>query len=560
MISHREHRSILHIGTGGEAPRGRAHLCLLGVVLVLLVAGCQGEVGAPCFTSAECEPGLECTPQNVCVRPGGSLVGEACGTEALVCSGDLWCEQLYPDVSPVDEYLCTEDVPIYPPTKELTTTSGTFTITSDTKIIIPPAALETDQTAAEVVQDAIGRFGFTAQIEPYAGEPVPDGSIVLGTPSSNPGVASLVAALSVDVPAEAPALDENYAVRVSPTHIVVAGNGALGTLHGAEVLKQIIRGLANTNKPPVLDAYYVRDWPDNEQRQAMLSLINYQDLFFPSTKDPAVHFDVDTLPGYAEVLSEWRMDTMLLEISDMVDWDSHDEPHPNAATKAEFLGALDSLRKYGLRFIIQLNGSSGHFGWISESYEATVEHNHEHHTEYLTTYLNMLDEILTDVDAVIPLEYINVGFDEDVARYTSESQEFVQSAYNLCVSHGIKMFMYQPWHVTTILYPELSRDWVHLSVFDYGYFDPIHFDVVEAVLNAEFETSLMINARTGIQDVTPEEWTAWYAFESPLQMGPAAFLKDIKKSNGEWRFFRNVCSWLRPYMDEFWNGRSFTLP
>lgn len=532
--------------------RGRPVSLLLTLLAATALAACEGNLGDPCFDASMCSSGLECSPQNVCVRPDGSLIGEACGTVALRCADGLWCDQMYPDDRPGNTFTCTDTLPVFPSTKEFETSAESFAINEDTKILLPPSPAETDETAAELLQTVIERFGFTPSVEPYGGGPLPAGSIVLGTPSSNPGVATLVAALSIDVPAEGPDPTEDYAVRVSTDHVVVAGNGALGTLHGAQVLKQILRAYANSARPPVLEGYDVRDWPDDEQRQGVLSLNNYQDLFFPAVKDVGTDFEVETLEAYAEVFSEWRLDTMMLEVADMVAWDSLPSPHDNAATKADFLHALEAVRKHGLRFTMQMNGSSTHFGWIDVDYEPTVAHNTLHHAEYLEIYTNVIREMITSVSAVLPLDYFNIGFDEDSKRDPAETLEFIDTSFDLIVSLGTRPFMYQTWHDGTILFPHLSRDWLHLSVFDHGWGGPIDFTVLEAVLAEGYETSLQVK-----NNGDPEEWAQWYALDNPLQKGFLVFLKKIEGSNAEWRNFRTTCDWLRPHVEKLWNGRAY---
>lgn len=527
-----------------------------------VVIGGTGDVCGTCVSTEQtsgCREGFLCV-ENMCVRPGGNLPGECCDQGPARCSEDSYCQ-----------YQTCEASPMYPPPKEeIETSTGIFPFNGHTVIITPPAPSPTDETAARLLQDQIREvYGYHLSIRPPAEGDPPENAVLLGTPENHPAVRILLDGLGLSPPDRGPSPNESYLLSLGARHIVIAGRGNPGVLHGAQALKQLIRNKAEKNADGILEGVTVRDWPDAQQRMFQILLAHYyvpKDADGDGERDPykfvSVPFHLDTAYEYIHVLSELRFNSVLVKMDDMVAWKNLPEPESNALSVDEFMEWVREANAYGLNVVPLLTGSSSSYGWIGtreHPVEYTEEYSVTHNAEHLRIYKNLIQEIIDTFRPIQPLRYFHIGMDEDCKfgpRSLETHEEWVKESHDLITSNHVRPMI---WHDTWLqteayknnhrLYPEM-----HVVVWDYNEPVPVSTMIrIKDVARRGMEVSWAL-----FGNGTPLDFERWFDFYSLLQKGfvGTRWTKEgtLCREQTSPLFTSTVNQYIRKNAHQFWNA------
>jgi hexosaminidase len=174
--------------------------------------------------------------------------------------------------------------------------SGAFTITTSTRIIVPP----TDPRAQVLGQYLSDFIGLAAAEEPLKVEPLagtaPDGSIQL----------SLGAVASIG--------DEGYELTVAPERVTILANAPAGLFYGIQTFRQLLppfveHGAVRPDKarPVTAPSVKIVDHPRFAWRGAMLDVSRH-------------FFTVDEVKRYIDLLALHKINRLHLHLSDDQGW------------------------------------------------------------------------------------------------------------------------------------------------------------------------------------------------------------------------------------------------
>jgi Glycosyl hydrolase family 20, domain 2 len=506
-----------------------------------------------------CRSGLECV-DHVCVRPDGNLIGECCGHGPRECDDAYYCV-----------YRTCEASPIYPPPKEqVETPSASFQLSPGTRIVLPASPVPTDETAGQALQSQIeGSYGIEVSVQPYTDGVSLENAIILGTASSNPAVQTLVGQLGLEVPDQGPRPSENYAFAVTSHQILVAGLGNAGVLYGAQALKQFIRGRAEKDPSGALEETVVRDYPDVEMRMHVLLLMFYHvpsDLDGDGYRDPYKYTDIpvdlEVARQYIRYLSEFRFNTVLFSLADIVTWANLPEPQNTAISVSELMDLVTEANAYGLEVIPFLTGSSSSHGWIgtaAEPVEYSPAYSIAHDEEHLLIYKSLLQEIVDAFAAVQPLRYFHMAMDEDTTfgpRTLDRHRQWVNESYDVLASNGVKTIIWHDiWTKTDdYVYSYSNYPDMQVAVWDYHTFIPEStFDTIEGVVDRGLEVSQAFLGNGGSKD-----FDRWFADFSPLQKGFIGVYWTTQGTTCREKSLEYLLhTYLREYARQFWNARTY---
>ena len=460
--------------------------------------------------------------------------------------------------------------PIYPPPKELAQQDrGEFRLNDDTLIILPESPSNTDRNAGQLLQDQIWEsYGIDLLVRTYKEGDPPENAIVVGSVETNPAVFTLLQDHEVRIPREGPAPMENYAIKVVPSHILVAGEGAPGVLHAAQALKQYIRGVSSMSPDDSLPTITVKDYPDIEQRAFIVIFAHYH---FPANavsqgntygyKHMDLPFHIDTARAYLHVLSELRFNTVILKMADMVAWNNMPQPENTAISVQDFLGLVQEANDYGLETIPLLNASSAHYGWIGtvdDPIEFTEEYVLSHNAEHHAIYLALVEEIIQAYEGVQPLRFFHAGLDEDWslgARPADLHLQWVDDIYSEVTSHGMKMMIWYDNWTKTRHFLSYGQDYPDMRVIVWNYAIPIRF-VVKNAVNIILDRGVEICFAFSGNGV-PADFKWWSSLQNPRQKGFVA-TKWVRGTLCEEQtssiFQETVNQYIWKHANQFWNA------
>lgn len=553
--------SPLRVPTGTVKARNALFAVAMSVV-VLACAENGGEVCDFCEQSnplKACRYDLECVDY-MCVRPGGNLPGECCDQGAAECRDDAYCV-----------YRTCAASPIHPPPKEdVEILSEPFTFQADTRIILPEEPTSTDQTAGEILRAQIeASHGVQPAVQAYTQGTSLENAVVLGTEASNPGVQTLVSELGLVVPDDGPSPDQNYAFEVTGSRILVAGLGDAGVLHGSQALKQLIKGEGQKSPSGPLESRVVKDYPDVERRTFVLLLMFYHvpsDNDGDGERDPYkytdVPIDLDIARSYLHHLSEFRFNTVLLSLADIVTWASLPQPQNTAISVSELMDLVTEANDYGLEVIPFLTGSSSSYGWIGTEenpVEYTEAYSLANDEANLDIYKDVLQEIVGAFSLVQPLEYFHIGMDEDITfgpRSGDMHRQWVNEAYAVLTSNNVRMMI---WHDTWTQTPDYLYNYanysdMHVAVWEYSTFIPDDiYAIIDDVVSKGMDVSQAFLDNGGTSD-----FERWFSTPSPLKKGfTGVFWNQSGTACNSSAFDYLLPRNIRQGAQKFWNARTY---
>jgi hypothetical protein len=401
-------------------------------------------------------------------------------------------------------------------------------------------------------------------MRPYtAGDP-PANSIVLGSPGGNPAIATLLQGLGLQIPQQGPSPAENFLIKVVSSHIVAAGQGDRGVLHAAQGLKQYIRSLPSTHPTGSLPAMTLQDYPDTEMRAFVILMANYP--FDPERRDGFKYMDlpfsVDTVRTYLQFLSEFRFNTVILQVGDSVAWQHLPQPQNTAISVDAFLGLVREANEYGLETIPLLNASSAHYGWIGTTEEPaafTEEYVLSHNAEHLATYLALVEEIAQAYEGTQPLRFFHAGLDEDWSlgpRPVNLHLEWVDAIYAETVSRAAKMMIWHDNWTGTQHFLNQGQNYPQMRVLVWDYQTPIQTaskTTVGNILARGLEADFCFWGN-GV----PSDFQWWFSLQNPLRRGLVGVHwvhGTVCKEPTSPVFLEVVDTYMRKHAQQFWNAQ-----
>jgi hypothetical protein len=233
---------------------------------------------------------------------------------------------------------------VLPVPKETRPGTGTFTLTSATRIVVADGAEDADLFAARELSEELRSLSGPALRVVRAGEiSDPAGQILIGEPATH---ALLRAALQQSGAAPVTAA-EGYVLQISPASVLIAGADRRGTFYGVQTLRQLLRPTRARTVP----ATTIRDWPDHSVRAVHVLL--------DRASDP-LHLQL-----IDRILAPHKINTLIVQ-AEHVQWESGRAlwaPDPRGATKAQVQRLLAAAREHHIQ-VIPLVATLGHSEWV----------------------------------------------------------------------------------------------------------------------------------------------------------------------------------------------------
>lgn len=236
------------------------------------------------------------------------------------------------------------DTELLPAPKEVRAGTGTFTVTSSTRIVVADEATDEDLFAARELTEELRALSGPALRVTREGEVAdPAGHILIGEPETHGLLRTALqrsGAATVTTP-------QGYLLRVTPTSVLVAGADRRGTFYGVQTLRQLLR----PSRARTLRETTIRDWPDHPVRAVHVLLDRASDPFHIQMID--------------RILAPHKINTLIVQ-AEHVQWESGRafwSPDPRGATKAQVRRLLEAAREHHIQ-VIPLIPTLGHSEWV----------------------------------------------------------------------------------------------------------------------------------------------------------------------------------------------------
>ena len=236
------------------------------------------------------------------------------------------------------------DAEVLPVPKEVRAGTGTFAVTSSTRIVIADGAVDEDLSAARELTEELRALSGPALRVARAGEVSdPTGHILIG----EPGTHALLRAALQGSGAAPVTTAQGYLLQVSPSSVLVAGADRRGTFYGVQTLRQLLR----PSRARTLRETTIRDWPDHPVRAVHVLLDRASDPFHIQVID--------------RILAPHKINTLIVQ-AEHVQWESGRPlwaPDQRGATKAQVRRLLEAAREHHIQ-VIPLIATLGHSEWV----------------------------------------------------------------------------------------------------------------------------------------------------------------------------------------------------
>jgi len=236
------------------------------------------------------------------------------------------------------------DAEALPVPKEVQLGTGTFTVTSSTRIVLPDGASGEDLFAARELSEELRALSGPALRVARSGEVQdPTGHILIGEPAVH-GLLRTTLQRGGAAPVTAA---QGYLLQITPSWVLVAGADRRGTFYGVQTLRQLLR----PSRARTLRETVIRDWPDHAVRAVHVLLDRVSDPFHIQLID--------------RILAPHKINTLIVQ-ADHVQWESGRAawaPDERGATKAQVRRLIDAAREHHIQ-VIPLIPTLGHSEWV----------------------------------------------------------------------------------------------------------------------------------------------------------------------------------------------------
>jgi hexosaminidase len=335
---------------------------------------------------------------------------------------------------------------------------GVFTLQPGTRIVVPPSAPGVAQVAADFAAALRRATGYSLPVVRTSGVP-PAGSIALGL-----GGPTRLG-------------KEGYELRISTTHVTLVARAAAGLFYATQTLRQLLPAVVESRTvrpgPWALPVGSVRDSPRFAWRGAMLDVARH---FLPAV-------DVEHL---IDAMARYKLNRLHLHLSDDQGWRLQIRSRPRLTThgaktavggrpggyytQREYKGLVDYARRRYITVVPEID-MPGHSTAALSSYPG-LTCNGKAPTVYTgigvtpnalcvrkaSTY-SFLEDVLREVAALTPGQYIHIGGDEAAATSPADYARFIKRAQTLVARHGKRVIGWDEIAAGSLLPTTIVQHW-----------------------------------------------------------------------------------------------------
>ncbi|HEY4310672.1 MAG TPA: glycoside hydrolase family 20 zincin-like fold domain-containing protein [Pirellulales bacterium] len=306
-----------------------------------------------------------------------------------------------------------EDLGVIPTPQEVVWTKDSLRVDEQTKIVLPGTTTDGAKFAAENLQERLRQqAGLKLQIVQDAAKAPAARQIVLGNPKTDPRVAKLMKAYSLEL-SEAMA-KEGYVLGIGADGIVIGAESSRGLLYGTTTLRQMLvyRG---SDKP--LPAVRVRDWPKMAMR---------------GVHDEFSYGQVSTMDNFKDMirfLAEFKMNTLIYYFEDTFRFQRYPKigDGRGALTRAQIDELEAFARPLGVEIfpVFEMLGNQGALLMLDEV-RPFAEYPGAHSFATNDEAFNFLTNCFNEIADAFDSKYFHAGLDESWDLGFGKSAESVK--------------------------------------------------------------------------------------------------------------------------------------
>lgn len=302
-----------------------------------------------------------------------------------------------------------QDLMLRPQPQIMQPSEGGFTVTAETRIVIPAGWPAYIKVSAEQLAQAVN----------MSGGPKPDvveadrlevrkGDIIIAPYEWLGRYLGFIEPMPQAIVRPAPV--EGYNIRILPDYVLLGGNSDRGCFMGLQTLIQIARQTKASDGNYLMPGLLVADWPDHDWRT-----LQHPFGVYGSTGDRGEHryrviTSVELLERSIRLAAYTKLSGLRVEVGTGMTYDRYPEIFvAGFATnrKQDVKAAVDLAKSLGLYLVPFQNASAAHDIWIGPYAYAALNSD---------IYMEALLDILDETVEVFRPAHLHIGMDEDVAQ------------------------------------------------------------------------------------------------------------------------------------------------
>ena len=401
---------------------------------------------------------------------------------------------------------------------------GSFNLTDQTNIFVQGESAEMKQIGQYLADKLNPSTGLAIEVKTTADTPAP-GNIFLSLSGNDTELG-----------------DEGYQLTISDKSVLLVANKPAGLFHGIQTIRQILPAKVEMNTaqkgPWKLANGVIRDFPEYGYRGSMLDVARH-------------FFGVDDVKNFIDQLAYYKMNVLHLHLSDDQGWRIEIKSWPNLTAhggKTEVGGGeggfytqeqYKEIVKYAQdRYItiipeIDMPGHTNAAlasvdmlncdGKPTELYTGTEVGFSTLCTSKETTY-KFLDDVIRELAAITPGEYLHIGGDESHATKIEDYIPFMNRVQDMVVAHGKKVLAWDEIALATVKPNTVVQYWAKAE------------NAIKGV--AQGAKVLMSPAQNAYLDMQYDStsiyglhWAAYIEVDKGYNWDPANLVPEIKKEN-----------------------------
>ena len=333
----------------------------------------------------------------------------------------------------------TQEV-IFPKPGSVTATSGSFTLSGDTKIYIEGTSEELTHVAQHLANYLSPATGFDLLVE---------------SAEENPGNGNILLRLD---DADTELGEEGYELTISEDVLILTAQQSAGLFRGLQTIRQLLPPEIEEDEPQeanwTIATGTIRDYPTYEYRGAMLDVARH-------------FFQVDDVKRYIDLMAYYKLNNLHLHLSDDQGWRIEIKSWPKLAeyggstqvgggagghyTQEQYSDLVQYAQDRFITIVPEID-MPGHTnaaltaypelncsGKAAELYTGTEVGFSTLCTSSEKTY-QFVDDVIGEIAALTPGPYIHIGGDESHATPIEEYIPFVNRAQEIVLKHGKQVF------------------------------------------------------------------------------------------------------------------------
>ncbi len=349
-----------------------------------------------------------------------------------------------------------QDLIIRPQPQIVQPSAGEFTVTAETRIVIPAGWPAYIQVSAEELARAIGVGGGPKPDVVETERPdVRKGDIIIAPYEWLQRQLVFIEPMPQGIVRPAPA--EGYNLRILPEYVLLGGNSERGCFMGLQTLIQIARQTAARDGGALMPGLLVADWPDHEWRTLQHPFGVYGSAGDRGEHRYRVITSVDLLERSIRLAAYTKLSGLRVEVGTGMTYERHPEIFVEGFRtnrREDVQAAVDLAKSLGLYLVPFQNASAAHDIWIGPYAYAALNSD---------IYMEALLDILDETVEVFRPAHLHVGMDEDVAqdfdgtplRDVDTHKKVILDCYEFLRRRGVATMV---WHDGVRLLQEGEKD------------------------------------------------------------------------------------------------------